>query len=77
MWRCVSLCGGREHIFPCVSEPDELQILPVLTSSYCSSVQKRLTAYGQECTGFRRASCLIFPDQNKAVALLEHSGSVS
>jgi DNA repair protein RadC len=68
----------QQHIFPFVSELDELQnTTPVAPSSHCSSVQERLVKYGSEALDTLEHLGLILENQNQANALLEHFGSVA
>src|SRR5260221_10849775 len=68
----------QQHIFPFVSELDELQkTIPLASSSHCSSVQERLVNYGSEAIDTVEHLGLILKDQNKAATLLKHFGSIA
>ena len=61
-----------------VSELDELQnTTPLAPSSHCSSVQERLVNYGSEALDTVEHLGLILKDQNKALTLLNHFGSIA
>jgi DNA repair protein RadC len=67
----------QQHIFPFVSELDELQNTPPLpASSHCSSVQERLVTYGSEALDTVEHLGLILGCQKQAAALLKHFGSL-
>jgi DNA repair protein RadC len=67
----------QQHIFQFVSELDELQnTTPLPSSSHCSSVQERLVNYGSEALDTVEHLGLILKDQDKAVTLLKHFGSI-
>jgi DNA repair protein RadC len=68
----------QQHIFPFVSELDELQNNPLLpASSHCSSAQERLVNYGSEALDTAEHLGLILDSQKKAAALLKHFGSLT
>jgi DNA repair protein RadC len=68
----------QQHIFQFVSELDELQnTTPLAPSSHCSSVQERLVNYGSEALDTVEHLGLILKDQNKALTLLNHFGSIA
>jgi hypothetical protein len=67
----------QQHIFPFVSELDELQNnAPLSPSSHCSSVQERLVTYGWEALDSAEHLGLILGSQKSADALLKHFGSL-
>ena len=67
----------QQPIFQFVSELDELQNTTLRpSSSHCSSVQERLVNYGSESLDTVKHLGLILKDQNKAVTLLKHFGSI-
>jgi len=67
----------QQHIFPFVSELDELQnISSQPSSSHCSSVQERLATYGSEALNSIEHLGLILGSQLKAEAMLQHFGSL-
>src|SRR6201981_3045615 len=66
----------QQHIFPFVSELDELQNnAPLSPSSHCSSVQERLVTYGSEALDSAEHLGLILGSPKQADALLSHFGS--
>ena len=66
------------HIFPFVSELNELQnSAPLSPSSHCSSVQERLVNYGSEALETSEHLGLILGSQKQTDALLEHFGSLT
>jgi len=68
----------QQHIFPFVSELDELQnSSPLSPSSHCSSVQERLATYGSEALDTTEHLGLILGSQKQANALLKHFGSLT
>jgi DNA repair protein RadC len=68
----------QQHIFSFVSELDELQnTTPLAPSSHCSSVQERLVNYGSEALDTVEHLGLILKDQDKAMTLLNHFGSIA
>jgi DNA repair protein RadC len=68
----------QQHIFPFVSELEELRNTPPFApSSHCSSVQERLVNYGSEALDTVEYLGLIIKDQNKAAVLLQHFGSIA
>jgi DNA repair protein RadC len=68
----------QQHIFPFVSELDELQNdAPLSPSSHCSSVQERLATYGSEALDTAEHLGLILSSQKAADALLNHFGSLT
>jgi DNA repair protein RadC len=66
----------QQHIFPFVSELQNTCI-PEPPSSHCSSVQERPVNYGSEALDTVEHLGLILKDQNKAVTLLKHFGSIA
>jgi hypothetical protein len=61
----------QQHIFPFVSELDELQTSsPLSPSSHCSSVHERLVTYGSEALDTAEHLGLIVGSQKQANALL-------
>jgi len=69
---------GKSHIFPFVSELDELRnVSPPPSSSHCSSFQDRLVNYGSEALDTVEHLGWILKDQKKAAALLQHFGSIA
>jgi DNA repair protein RadC len=67
----------EQHIFPFVSELDELQNTPLPSSSHCSSVHERLVTYGSEALDTTEHLGLILGPQKAADTLLEHFGSLA
>ena len=68
----------QQHIFPFVSELDELEIsAPLPSSSHCSSVQERLVNYGSEALDTAEHLGLILSSQKQADTLLKHFGSLA
>jgi DNA repair protein RadC len=68
----------QQHIFPFVSELDELQNdAPLSPSSHCSSVQERLVTYGSEALDTAEHLGLILGSRKQADALLKHFGSLT
>jgi DNA repair protein RadC len=65
----------QQHFFS--FESGELQKKEPETSSHCSSVQDRLATYGSEALDSVEHLGLILGDQEKAVSLLQHFGSIA
>ena len=68
----------QQHIFPFVSELDELQnSTHHPSSSHCSSVQERLVNYGSEALDTGEHLGLILGSQKQTDTLLKHFGSLT
>jgi hypothetical protein len=75
----VPLLPNEKYATTYFSVESELQNTssPEPSSSHCSSVQERLVNYGSEALDTVEHLGLILKDQNKAVTLLEHFGSIA